>query len=120
MSPEEKARAQEAKDGGGPGGLLAGWSGELTDRIVGAVAWVKSHATVRLATALGFFIYGLVAVAGLVAAMVLLLIGLVRIWDAYVPIDPFGRRVWLAYVVFGGILFVLGMWLWSRTQEEKR
>ncbi|HYA44840.1 MAG TPA: hypothetical protein VED59_04475 [Acidimicrobiales bacterium] len=121
MPPDEKPQVEEASGHGGtPDSVLTGWSAELAERVVDAVAWVRSRATVRLATALGFLVYGLVAVVGVLAAVVLLLIGLVRIWDAYVPVDPLGRRVWLFYVVFGGMLFLLGAWLWSRAREQKR
>ena len=44
----------------------------------------------------------------LLVALVLGVIGLVRMWDAYVPLSPEGRRVWLGYVVVGGLLFVAG------------
>jgi hypothetical protein len=45
-----------------------------------------------------------------------LIIALVRIWDVYVPIEPLGRRIWLGYVVFGGLFFIAGLLLlaWKR------
>jgi hypothetical protein len=56
-------------------------------------------------------VYGFVALVALITAAVLAAAGVVRIWDVYVPVHPVGTRVWLGYVVFGGVLFVFGAWL---------
>jgi hypothetical protein len=40
-------------------------------------------------------------------------------WDAYVPLSPEGRRVWLGYVVVGGLLFVAGAVLLARRRTGK-
>jgi hypothetical protein len=97
---------------------LAEWPDELTDRVVGAVGWLRARATVKLTRALGAVIYGLAALVGIIGAVFFLLVAVVRIWDAYVPINPAGRRAWLAYVVVGAPLFLSGAWLWSRGRER--
>jgi len=87
---------------------------------VGVVDWLRAKATLRVTTALALAVYGFVALVGLVAALVLLVVAVVRIWDVYVPVQPEGRRVWLAYIVFGGLLFLAGAWLWARARGNGR
>jgi hypothetical protein len=98
---------------------LAAWSDELTNRIVNVVDWLKQRATMRLTTFLKALVYGSVALVALCGALFFLLVAVVRLWDVYVPIDPVGRRVWLAYVVVGGALCLAGAWLWSKRRESK-
>jgi hypothetical protein len=70
-------------------------------------------------TVLRVVVYGLVVAVALLVALVLGVIGLVRMWDAYVPLSPEGRRVWLGYVVVGGLLFVAGAVLLARRRTGK-
>jgi hypothetical protein len=110
--------SDQGKGSNEPGGVASSSLGalpnEVTSHIVGAVDWLKARATLRLTTLLTLLVYGSVALAGLLAAVVFLVVGTVRIWDVYVPVHPEGRRVWLAYLVLGGALFSAGVWLWSR------
>ena len=105
-------------DSSRPGSPLADWPDELTGRVVSAVGWLRARVTLKLTRILVVLAYGLVAVVGAVGATFFLLVAVVRIWDSYVPIDPAGRRAWLAYVVLGGPLFLSGAWLWSRGRER--
>jgi hypothetical protein len=93
---------------------------QVSDRVVEAVSWARAKATVRVVTALRAVVYGLVATVALVTAAVLATAGLVRVWDAYVPVYPTGTRVWLSYVVFGAAFFVPGLWLLGRRQASRR
>lgn len=104
-----------------PGPQVKAWADELSDYVVEGVGWLKARATVRVMTVLRVLTYGLVVAIALVTAMVLGVIGLVRMWDAYVPLSPEGRRVWLGYVVLGGLLFVAGAALlaWRRTKRDE-
>lgn len=88
--------------------LGSAWAGELSDRVIDGVAWVKARTTVRALTALRAVVYGLVVVVALVTALVLLALGFIRMWDAYLPLSPLGRRVWLGYIVLGGAAFLVG------------
>ncbi len=110
-SPDQGDGSSEPGSTGSPLGALPN---EVTEHIVGAVAWLKARTTLRLTTLLALLVYGSVALVALLAATIFLVTGVVRIWDVYVPVHPEGRRVWLAYVVLGGALFTVGAWLWSR------
>jgi hypothetical protein len=95
---------------------LAAWADELSSYVIDGVAWLRAMTTARALTALRALVYGIVILVALVAALVFLIIALVRIWDVYVPIEPLGRRIWLGYVVFGGLFFIAGLLLlaWKR------
>jgi hypothetical protein len=94
------------------------WAGTLSNFVISTVGTVKAKATVRVVTVLRLVVYGVVVLAALVTAGLLLLIGVVRIWDVYVPLQPLGRRVWLGYVVFGGALFLTGLWLLAGSRKK--
>jgi hypothetical protein len=71
-------------------------------------------------TLLRIVVYGLIVVIALITALVLVVLGLVRMWDAYLPLDPVGRRVWLGYVVVGGLLFLGGAVMLGRRRAARR
>ena len=73
----------------------------------------------KVVTLLRVVVYGLVVLIALLTALVLALIGVVRMWDAYVPLDPVGRRVWLGYVVVGALVFLAGAALLGRRKAER-
>jgi hypothetical protein len=119
-----------AHDAGAPNGpanatstprpQLKAWADELSDYVVDGVGWLKARTTVPVMTVLRVLVYGLVVAVALLVAIILGVIGLVRIWDAYVPLSPEGRRVWLGYVVLGGLLFAAGVVLLARRRADKR
>jgi multisubunit Na+/H+ antiporter MnhG subunit len=75
---------------------------------VGGVGWVKARTTLPVVKILRAIVYGLVVLVAALTALVLALLGLVRMWDVYLPLHPVGRRVWLGYVVLGGALALGG------------
>ncbi len=100
---------------------VAIWADQLSGYVIEGVAWLKARTTVRVLTVLRALVYGLIILVAVIAAMVFLVIALTRIWDAYVPIEPLGRRVWLGYVVVGGLFFIGGiaLLLWKRGGDEE-
>lgn len=98
----------------------APWAETLSNLVIGTVERVKGQATDRVVILLRFIIYGLVILAGSVTALILLLIGAVRMWDVYVPLEPLGRRVWLGYIFFGGLFFLVGAWILSSGRKRAR
>lgn len=95
------------------------WAATLSGLVIDTVDSVKTKATVKAVTALRLVVYGVVVLAAVVSALLLLLVGVVRIWDVYVPLAPVGRRVWLGYVVLGGVFFAVGTWLLAGSQRRK-
>lgn len=104
---------------GGSAQATPPWSATLSNLVIDTVATVRSKATVKVVTGLRLVVYGVVILAALVTAGLLFLVGLVRIWDAYVPLAPVGRRVWLGYVVFGGVMFLAGGWLLAGSRKSR-
>jgi hypothetical protein len=96
------------------------WADQAADYVIQGVAWLKARTTTRAQTALRAVVYGVVLVVAVFAAFVLLIITLTRIWNTYVPIEPLGRRVWLGYVTFGGLFFLVGLFLllWKGGGDE--
>ena len=103
-----------------PGPQVEAWAGEVSGRVVDGVGWLRARTTVPIVRALRAIAYGLVVVVALVTALVLMTIGLVRMWDVYLPLHPVGRRVWLGYVVLGAVLVLAGGALLARRSTSKR
>jgi len=110
----------DAADGAGRTAQTANVAAAASERIVGLVGKVQARTTLKVVTLLRVVVYGLVVVVALVTALLLAVIGLVRIWDAYLPLSPLGRRVWLGYVVVGGLVFLAGAALLGRRRAERR
>ncbi len=91
-----------------------------SEHIIDLVGKVKARTTLKVVTLLRAVVYGLVVAVALITALVLAVLGLVRIWDAYLPLAPVGRRVWLGYVVLGALLFLGGAALLSRRRTARR
>ena len=121
MPESDSATGPRADDGGPAGGArqapgpeVVQWADELSERVIGGVDWLSSRTTVPVVKVLRALVYGVVVLVALLTAVLLIAIGVVRIWDAYVPVHPLGRRVWLGYVVLGGPLFLGGSFLLAR------
>ena len=90
----------------GTGGDWAAQTADTIERVVGSVRGKTSEPVERVAR---MVVYGLVAgVLGL-TALVLLVIGLIRVLDAYLP-----GEVWIPYVGLGGIFTLAGLFLWRK------
>jgi hypothetical protein len=112
--PSEAAAPRTAKN------QLDIWADQLADYVVQGVGWLKARTTTKAQTVLRAVVYGVVVLVSVLAAFVLLVISLVRIWNVYVPIEPLGRRVWLGYVTVGGLFFIAGAFLllWRGSEED--
>jgi hypothetical protein len=53
-----------------------------------------------------------------IVALVLVIDVLVRIIDAYLPFDPYGRRVWVGYAALGAIFWLAGAFCWSKRSRK--
>jgi multisubunit Na+/H+ antiporter MnhG subunit len=91
----------------------------LSGRVVDGVGWLKARTTVPVVRILRAVVYGLIVVVAALTALVLAVLGVVRMWDVYMPVHPVGRRVWLGYVVLGAVLFLAGGALLVRRTAAK-
>lgn len=98
------------------------WTAEAADRIVATVDTVKSKTTVPVVSIARALAYGLIfAVVG-VAAVVVLLVGGLRLLDVYVGNAPGlrkpGRSVYVVYLVVGMLCSLIGFWLMSKGRKR--
>ena len=91
------------------GGSEPDWAGSLVGRIVEVVQRVRSVTTKPAVTASRGIVYGLVAVVCLVAALVLIGLGLFRLANLVLP-----GGSWFVHLCAGGLFCLLGRLLWSR------
>ncbi|MCU1485386.1 MAG: hypothetical protein JWN67_2132 [Actinomycetia bacterium] len=90
----------------GTGGDWAAQTADTIERVVGSVRGKTSEPVERVAR---IVVYGLVAGVVGAVALILLIIGLVRMADAYLP-----GEVWIPYLVVGGIFTLVGLFLWRK------
>ena len=90
-------------------GLPTDWHVLATEKVVSTVDTVRvktSGPAIKVSRAVVFGLMG--AFIGLMA-VILLLIGLVRLLDNVLPKD-----VWLVYLILGGLFLALGGFIWSK------
>ena len=90
----------------GTGGDWAAQTADTIERVVGSVRGKTSEPVERVAR---LVVYGLVAGLLGLTALVLLLVGVVRLLDVYLP-----GQVWTIYVALGGIFTLTGLLFWRK------
>ena len=94
---------------GGAGTPAEDWPAKATDQIVNLVDQLREKTTgpaIRFARAV---VFGFLATMLGTAALVLLIVGLVRFVNVYVP-----GGVWVAHGIVGLLVVGVGAWLWSK------
>jgi hypothetical protein len=95
------------------------WTVEAVDRIEAVVEVVRDKTTVPAQKVARGVVYGLVAAVMGLMALILLVIGLIRL-NVYLPFSPEGRKVWITYMSIGAIFILVGTLLWrKRTPSNK-
>ena len=97
------------------------WADRIVDIIDRAVSTVRRYTTQPLVTGARGIVFGLLAGFGLVAMIVLFLLGLTRGvqegLDSFLPRDA---AVWISYLVLSGLFLAIGALLMRKryTEEE--
>ena len=94
------------------------WPVLATDRIEAVVETVREKTTVPVQKVARGIVYGLIAAIMALLALVLVVIGLLRL-HVYLPFHPEGRRVWVSYVGIGAIFILVGALLWRKGTSVK-
>ena len=94
------------------------WPVLATDRIEAVVGTVREKTTVPVQKVARGIVYGLIAAIMALLALVLVVIGLLRL-HVYLPFHPEGRRVWVSYVGIGAIFILVGALLWRKGTSVK-
>jgi hypothetical protein len=99
------------------------WTIQATDVIDQAVGLVRDRATVPVRTAARAVVYGIALGVVAVVAVTLAVVGSIRFVIAYLPVGtaPNGApRVWVAYVLIGGMLTILALFVLRRAEHIAR
>lgn len=91
------------------------WSAQAADTIESVVGSIRDKTTVPLTTVARGIVYGIVAGVMGGAALLLLAIALVRVFDVYIP-----GNVWTVYAVIGGLFTVGGLLLWRMRRPKTK
>jgi hypothetical protein len=91
------------------------WSAQAADTIESVVESIRSKTAIPLTTVARALVYGIVAGVMGGAALLLLVIGVVRLLDAYLP-----GNVWTIYAGLGGVFTLAGLFLWSRRRPARK
>jgi hypothetical protein len=90
-------------------GLDGDWPAQAADTIEQVVSTVRDRAVAPILTAARAVVYAFVGGTLIFAALLLLIIGLIRALDNYLP-----GGVWVAYFVLGGVLVIGGLIVWTQ------
>jgi hypothetical protein len=85
------------------------WASQTADQIEKVVVGLRSKTADPLEHIARIVVYGLLAGVLGIAALVLLVVGLVRAMDVWIP-----GEVWVAHTILGGIFTVVGLFLWTQ------
>lgn len=100
-----------------PGGPSRDWTTQAAEAVESVVLAVKDKTTVPLTTIARAVVYGLVMAALGALAAVLLAAAAIRVLTVYLPVGRVNgahHRVWVADLIVGGILTLVGLFLWSK------
>jgi hypothetical protein len=95
------------------------WTYQVTDRVEAVVSAVRDKTTVPITKIATGVVFGLLIAAVGIAVLILLVVALLRVADVYLPFDPYGRRVWVAYAALGAIFVLAGVFCWTKRSPRK-
>ena len=95
------------------------WVNRAVDSIVDVVDKARTKGTENAIVAVRGIVFGLVASVFALAAVVFMIVILVRLADAYLPIGAgVGDATWAAYLFIGGLFSILGFGMWASRKTE--
>ena len=89
------------------------WASQTADQIEKVVVGLRSKTADPLDHVARIVVYGLLAGVLGIAALVLLIAGLVRAMDVWIP-----GEVWVAHTTLGGIFTLVGLFLWTERRKK--
>lgn len=93
--------------GSSPGGVIPSeWPAQAADAIVDTIGKVRDKTTKPAIVAARGLVYGLLAAIVGAAALILVLILIVRLWANYVP-----GHVWIIYAIFFAVFSGAGLFM---------
>jgi hypothetical protein len=91
------------------------WPAQIADTIENVVGTIRDKTTGPALTVARAVVYGSFAAIVGMAALVLFVVGAVRLLDSYLPDAVFGEtHTWAAHMVIGLVLSIAGSLLWTK------
>ncbi len=90
------------------------WSARTADTIASTVGALREKTVGPLVKLTRVIVYGILALVGLLMVGILFSIAFIRLLEVY----AFENRVWIAYLLVGGIMMLLGLFLWSKRTKR--
>jgi hypothetical protein len=94
------------------------WTIQVADRIESVVGSVRDKTTRPATLVARGLVYGLVVGVLGAALLFLLVLGLTRVLDVYLPFHPLGRRVWVVDAGAAAIFLGSGAFLWRKRRPK--
>jgi hypothetical protein len=96
------------------------WTVEAADRIEAVVTIVRDKTTVPAQQVAQAVVFGLFAAIMGIVALVLLVIGILRL-NVYLPFgSDAARKMWVAYLIVGAILLLAGLFLFRKRTATRK
>ncbi len=95
------------------------WTDQVADQIESVVGTIRDKTTVPATKVAQGVVFGLVALILGTVALVLLIIGVLRL-HVYLPFHPESRRMWVTYAGLGAIFLLAGAFLWRMRRPRNR
>ena len=94
------------------GGSDAHWADQIADLIVDGVDRVRDRTVTPAQAIAKYIVYGAVVAVLVVPLLVMSLILVVRVLDAFIP-----SGVWVPYLILGGVFVIVGAVLWTKRSK---
>ena len=96
------------------------WPAKATETIVDQVGRIRDKTTGPALKVARYAVFGAFAVSLGTVALIILVIGAVRVVDVYLPNSVFGEtHTWAAHSIIGAVLLLFGLWLFFRKAKRR-
>lgn len=95
------------------------WATEFADTVERVVGQVRQRTTDKLVVLARALVYGLIAgLIGIVVAILAVIFSVRGLQSLLDLMMPWSRAVWVSYLLFGGILLLLGMLMMKKRRPR--
>lgn len=96
------------------------WTVQAADTIESVVGTIRDKTAVPLTKVARGLVFGIIAGTLGLAALVLLVIGGIRLLVEVLPFDDHARSAWVAEAAIGAVLLVAGLVVWSKRKPKNK
>lgn len=109
-----------ATTGSAPAPAREDWAASAADTIDRVITGIGDKTARPLRTVAGGLVFGLVGAAAGISLLIMLVVGLLRLAEVYLPIHPYRRAVWASEAGLGGILTLAGLFVWRKRRPKHK